>query len=299
MNSLLVSMQPDKQTQPSRTGVRGVSAFLAAMLLLVSRPALGQISEPPPPGYEGATVVEKTGAQVPLDLAFNDEEGRPVRLADYFKHDRPVLLVMAYMRCPQLCGLTLQGVLKAVKPMSLVPGKDFEIVTVDFDPREGHELAAAKKANYIKALEKPEAAAGWHFLTSSRPEAAKTLGDAIGFGFKLDPKGEQYLHQTAIYLCTADGRVSRALLGVQYDSDVVRVGLADASHGKISLGLWGVALSCGLIHFDPATGKYTWAAVALMRLTGITTVLVLATVIGTLIFRDRQRKPGPTHDVET
>ena len=253
-----------------------------------------QMTEPPPQGFEGATVVERPDAQVPLGVEFNDEEGRPVRLGDFFHSGRPVLLTMIYCKCPSLCNLTLNGVVEAIRPLSLVPGRQFEIVTVDFDPSEDAALAAAKKASYIKSLGKPEAAAGWHFLTSSRPEAARAVGDAIGFGYKLDPKGEQYLHQTAIYLCTPEGRVSRTLLGVTYDSEVLRVGLAQASEGKIGLGLLGVALSCGLVHFDAATGKYVWAAVALMRITGIATVLALGCVIGTLLYRESRKKPaGP------
>jgi protein SCO1 len=155
-------------------------------------------------------------------------------------------------------------------------------------------LAKAKKANYLKALGKPEAAAGWHFLTSSRPAAARTMCDAIGFGYKLDPKGEQYLHQAAIYVCTPAGRVARTIQGVVFDSEMLRDSLIDASEGKISSGLFGVALSCGLFHFDPATGKYTWAAMAIMRVTGILTVLILGTVIGTMIYRESHKKPTST-----
>jgi protein SCO1/2 len=246
--------------------------------------------EPPPPGFEGATVIEKPDAQVPLDLEFTDEKGQTVRLGDFFHRDRPVLLAMVYFRCPMLCNLTLNGIVEAVKPLKLTPGREFEIVTVSFDPREGPELAGSKKANYLKSLGNPVAGEGWHFLTSSNPAAAKTLGDALGFGYKLDAKGENYLHQAAIYICTPDGRVSRTMLGVKFPSDSLHVALAEASQGKISLGLFGVAISCGLIHFDMETGKYTWAAVALMRITGILTVIILGTVIGTMLYREARKK---------
>jgi protein SCO1/2 len=260
--------------------------------------ANAQTNEPAPPGFEGATVVERPNAQVPLDLEFNDENGKPVRLGDFFKPDRTVLLMLVYFECPMLCNLTLNGVVKAVRPLNLMPGRDFEIVTVSFDPREGPKLAAAKKANYLKSLGKPAAAAGWHFLTSSQPSMARTLGDAIGFGYKMDPKGVQYLHQAAIYICTPKGRVARTLQGVEFPSDVLGDSLVDASAGKISSGLFGVALSCGLVHFDPATGKYTWAAMAIMRVTGILTVLILGTVIGTMIYREGHRKPTAPIDKE-
>jgi protein SCO1 len=241
---------------------------------------------------EGATVVEKPDASVPLDVEFQDEEGRTVRLGDYFKSQRPVLLALVYYRCPMLCNLTLNGVVQAIKPINLTPGRDFEIVTVSFDPREGPELAKAKKENYIKELGNSEAAEGWHFLTSSRPAAARAVGDAIGFGYKLDPKGENYLHQAAIYVCTPEGRVSRTFLDVHFESDMLHDSLVNASAGKIGRGLFGTALSCGLMHFDPASGKYVWAAAAIMRVTGIATVLILTAGISTFIIRDTRKRRG-------
>ncbi len=261
-------------------------------IVLSTLPAAAQTNEPPPPGFEGATVVEKPNAQVPLDAAFCDEQGQPVRLGDFYGHGRPVLLSMIYLRCPMLCSLTLNGIVKAIRPLKLLPGRDFEIVTVCFDPRESPELAKAKKANYIQSLGKPGTAAGWHFLTNSDGSQARKVGDAIGFGYKLDPKGEFYLHQSAIYICTPQGRVARVIQGVEFDCDVLRDSLINASAGKISSGLLGVALSCGLVHFDPASGKYVWAAVAIMRVTGIATVALLAGVIGTLVYREtRKKKP--------
>jgi protein SCO1/2 len=271
------------------------------------RPAAGQEDEAPPPGFEGATILSKPNAQVPLELEFQDEEGRAVRLGDYFQPGRPVLLGMIYFRCPALCGLTLSGEVRALERLSLVPGRDFEIVTVSFDPREGPELAAAQKAKYLAMLPKPEAAACWHFLSSPRAATARALGEAIGFGYKLDPKGEMYLHQAGIYVCTPDGRVSRVLRGIEFDPDVLRDSLVFASEGKIRRGLFGVALSCGLLHYDAASGKYTWAAVAAMRVTGILTLLILGAIIGTLIFSrahaprgnalsGRSASPGPNPD---
>ena len=170
---------------------------------------MAQANDPAPGPTAGAKIIDKPDAQVPLDLQFTDESGQPVKLGDYFQPNRPVLLIMVYFGCPQLCSLSLNGVTKAVRKVDLQPGRQFEIVTVSFNPKEGPALAAAKKANYIKSLGNPEAAAGWHFLTSSDPAAAKTLGDAIGFGFRLNPETGQYLHQAGIYLCTPEGRVSR------------------------------------------------------------------------------------------
>jgi protein SCO1/2 len=266
------------------------AAILLGALLLAAASAQAQVDDYTPGATAGAKITNKPDAQVPLDLQLADESGQTVKLGDYFQSNRPVLLVMVYFGCPQLCSLTLNGVTDAVRQIDLQPGREFEIVTVSFDPKEGPSLAAEKKANYIKSLGNTAAAAGWHFLTSSDPAAAKTLGDAIGFGYRQDPKTGLYLHEAGIYLCTPGGRVSRVERNVTFDPIALRDSLIHASEGKISSGLFGVALACGLAHFDLQTGKYTWAALAIMRVTGITTLLLLASGIGWMVYRENRKK---------
>ncbi len=268
----------------------GAIVFLFA-LLLPAVSARAQLNDPTAPGpTAGAQIVDRPDAQVPLGLQFSDESGQVVKLGDYFHPNRPVLLIMVYFGCPQLCSLSLNGMTDALRKVNLQPGKQFDVVTVSFNPKEGPELAAAKKANYIKALGNAEAAAGWHFLTSADPAAAKTLGDAIGFGFRLNPQTGQYLHQAGIYLCTPEGRVSRVEQGVKFDAEVLHDSLIYASQGKISSGLFGVALACGFVHFDVESGKYAWAAVTLMRITGIMTFVLLASAIGWMLYRENRLK---------
>lgn len=265
---------------------RGLLA--AAFALAVTAIASAQA----PPGFEGATLVPKANAQVPLNVDFLDEDGKTVSLGKFFKEGRPVLLIPVYFRCPTICNLTLNGVVKAIQPLKLMPGRDFEIVTFSVDVREGPELAKAKKASYVELLGKPEAAAGWHFLNSSRPAAAKTVCDAIGFGYKLDPKGEQILHQAGIFICTPKGQVSRTVAGVEFDSVMLRDSLTYAAENKIAGGLFGVAIACGFAKYDAETGKYAWAAIAIMRVVGIATVVALGAVIGTLLWRERRHRRG-------
>ena len=289
---------------PTQRDVRRAFQAVCGLVLVVAFSVVSpaaQAPEPPPPGFEGATVVEKPNARVPLELEFNDEDGNPARLGDFFGQGRPVIVVMVYFECPMLCNLTLNGLVEGLRPLRLAPGKDYEIVTVSFDTREGPPLARAKKTSYLKSLDKPGAAAAWHFLTSPKEAPGRALGDALGFGYKLDAKGEQYLHQAAIYLCTADGRVSRTIQGVSFEPDLLRDALVGAAEGKRISGLLGFALSCGLMNYDAATGKYTWAAMALMRVTGILTVVVLGGVIGAMVYRDARREnaPGATTPGET
>jgi protein SCO1/2 len=237
----------------------------------------------------GTKITSKPDAQVPLDLVFTDESGKSVKLGDFFHADRPVVLSLVYFGCPKLCSLSLNGLTTSLRGIDLKPGEQFEIITVSFDPKEGSNLAAAKKENYIKSLGKPQAAADWHFLTSSDPTAARALGDAIGFGYRLMPDG-QYLHQAGIFVCTPEGRVSRVQEGVQFDRTELSDSLINASKGKISSGLFGVALECGFYSFDAATGKYVLASVWIMRVTAISTVLLLGSCIGWMIYRENQKK---------
>jgi protein SCO1 len=269
-------------------------ASLALVCALLVAPA--RAADDFTPGESaGATITNKPDAQVPLDLQFRDETGQTVKLGDYFHPDRPVVLVMVYFRCTALCGPALNGLTKALREVELQPGKQFEIVTVSFNPAEGPEMAAAKKEGFVKLLGKPEAAAGWHFLTSSDPAAAKTLGETIGFGFRKVPDKDVYLHEAGIYVCTPEGRVSRVQRGIAFDPQELQDSLIHASQGKISTGLFGVALSCGLFHFDAATGKYTMAALAIMRVVGIGTLLALAAGIGWMVYREKRKKtPDPS-----
>ena len=286
-------------------------ALLWILVATGGQAARGQDSEVPA-GWEGATVVPKPGAQVPLETAFVDETGRPVTLQQYFQPGRPVILNLVYYGCPMLCGLTLEGELAGIKPLRLVPGKEFEIVTISFDPREKPALAAAKKATYLKELGKPEAAAGWHFLTGT-DSSARAVAEAVGFGYKISPADGTYLHQSAIYICKPDGTVSRIIGGVQFDPSLLQDTLSEASGGKLpkwdgppasgaaaivfepgkSSLLLRAGLSCGLYRIDPKTGKvvanpWAWAGTAI----GLATLLGMAVFLGSM-WRSEFRRKGP------
>jgi protein SCO1 len=282
-------------------GAYGVAMLLAAILpaaALVPSSAMAQGFDPlgsAPKLAANEKIVEKPNAQVPLNLHFTDESGKDVKLGDYFHPNRPVLLTMVYFGCPRLCNLSLNDMTKALRKIDLEPGKQFEIVTVSFNPEEGPELAAAKKKNYVESLGKPEAASGWHFLTNRNPDIAHQLGDAIGFGFRLDPaQPGSYQHETGLFVCTPEGRLSRVQRGLNFESDVLRDSLINASTGKISSGLFGVALACGLLQFDMSTGKYTWHALMLMRVTAIATFILLASAIGWMLYRESRQKVSGT-----
>ncbi len=264
---------------------RGLSPFL--ILALSSGAAVAQDrTEPAPKALERVGVEEKLDAALPLAATFKDEAGRDVTLGSYFQPRRPVILTLNYYRCPMLCTLELNGLVNAMTRLRFQPGRDYEVVTVSFDPREMPALAAAKKASYIGLIGKPEAAAGWHFLTGSR-ESIEALTKAAGFSVEYDAKIDQYGHAAVVMLATPDGRIGRYLYGVEFPPDTLQLALLEAGKGKIGSTWERFILYC--YHYDAEAGRYAPAAMAIMRAGGALTVLILAVVIGGFWLRDRAR----------
>jgi len=262
----------------------------AVMMVALCAAAAAQYFTPPenktvaPPGLEGVGLDQRLNEQVPLNLTFRDEQGRAVKLGDYFHAGRPVVLNLVYFQCPMLCTEVLNGLTSALKVIRFVPGKEFEVVTVSIDPRETPQLATNKKAMYLKKLGNPEAAAGWHFLTGEQTQIT-ALASAVGFRYRYDPKLDQFVHTAGIMLLTPEGRVAQYYYGVEYSAKDMRLGIVEASHNKIGSLADQVLLYC--YHYDPSTGKYGATITNIVRLAGLITVIVLG---GALIVLFRQEK---------
>ncbi len=252
-----------------RVGMIGALALAAAGFAL---PAAAQRAEPLPKQLEGVGITEHPGARVPLDLEFVAEDGRPVKLSQYISGKKPVILTLNYFRCPMLCTLLLNGMVDGLKELSWTPGKEFEIVTVSFDPLETPKLAMLKKESYITEFGRPAAAAGWHFLTGKEANI-KALTGAVGFGYRYDEERQQYAHAAGIFLLTPDGRVARVLYGVVFESRTLKLGLTEAGEGKVGSTTDQALLFC--YHYDANAGRYVVAASNLMRLGGAATALVV------------------------
>ncbi|HEX4822986.1 MAG TPA: SCO family protein [Candidatus Polarisedimenticolaceae bacterium] len=262
-------------------------AVVLLFVLAVVPAALAQDrSDPVPKALEGVGVDEKRDAALPLQLLFKDERGRDVTLGSYFKPGRPVILTLNYYRCPMLCTLELNGLVDGMKNLAWSPGDEFDVVTVSIDPREMPPLAAAKRVEYLSALGRPSAEAGWHFLTGSS-SSIEALAQAVGFRYQYDAGTDQYGHAAAIFLLTPEGRVSRYLYGVRFDAPTLKMGLLEASRGKIGSAVDRFLLYC--YHYDVESGRYVLAAVTLMRAAGALTVLVLGSVVGSFWLRERAR----------
>jgi protein SCO1/2 len=227
---------------------------------------------------------QRLGETVPLDLAFRDEAGRTVRLGDYFDK-KPVVLSLVYYDCPMLCTLTLNGLTAALGRLPFDVGKEFQVITVSFDPRETPSLAAAKKKAYLHRYARPTAAEGWHFLTGE-PAAIDQLTKAVGFRYVWDADTRQFAHAAGILVLTPEGRIARYLYGIEYAPKDLRLALVETSAGRVGSPVDQLLLYC--YHYDPATGRYGPAVMSLLRAASGATVLVLAAAISLMWRRERK-----------
>ncbi|MGC8785367.1 MAG: SCO family protein [Armatimonadota bacterium] len=230
------------------------------------------------------SIEQKLNEQVPLDLTFRDETGKTVQLRQYFGR-KPVLLTLVYYECPSLCGLVLQGLLKSLRVLNYTPGDQFEIVTVSISPKETPALAAAKKQNFLKEYGRLEAAKGWHFLTGEEPQI-RQLADAVGFRYVYDPKSGQYAHAAGVMLLTPTGKVSRYFYGIEYSPRDLRMGIIDASQGKVGSPVEKIILFC--YQYDPTTGKYSLAIIRIVQIASVFIVLVLGGFMSVQIYREKR-----------
>jgi protein SCO1/2 len=217
-----------------------------------------------------------------------DESGRAVRLGDYFGR-RPVVLSLAYYGCPMLCTLSLNGLASALKTLSFDAGREFEVVTVSFEPKETPEQATAAKKTYLDRYGRPAAAGGWHFLTGDAAAIA-AVTRAVGFRFAWDEETRQYAHPTGIVVATPQGRIARYLYGVEYAPKDLRFALVEASSGRVGSPVDQLLLYC--YEYDPVRGRYGAAILRTVRFFGILTVLSLVTLIAVLRYRERAVPAG-------
>ena len=262
--------------------IRRMMPFLVVAFVIAMTPSLfGQAQRAP--GREGISFDQRLDEQIPLELTFNDESGKPVKLAECFR-GKPVVLVPYYARCPMLCGLILRAITKGMSDVQFNIGEDYDVLAVSFDPKESPEVAAATKSTYVAMYNRPGAAEGWHFLTGNE-ENIKKLMDTIGFRYIYDPKTDMYRHAAGIVVVTPTGKISRYLLGVDYNPRDLRLALVEASANKVGSPTDQVLLYC--FHYDPDAGKYTANVMAFIRTGGALTMLV---VVGMVWIMVRKRK---------
>ncbi len=247
-------------------------------------------------------VTQHLNGQLPMDASFVDDTGAPVTLGQYFDGKHPAIVTTVYYNCPMLCSEEMDGLTSALEMVHLVPGKDFQIVIISIDPSETPELAAKKKAFYLKRYGHPETASGWHYLTGKEP-AIDAVTKAIGFGYVRVPGPDgrltQFAHASSIEIATPQGKLAQYYLGVEYSPKDVLLGLIDASGNKIGSPVANILTYC--YHYDPQTNKHSLIVVRAVQLGGIVTVASLGGFIFLMFRRDiklahEQDTPQPDKD---
>ncbi len=232
-------------------------------------------------------VTQHLNGQLPMDAAFVDDTGAPVTLGQYFDGKHPAVVTTVYYNCPMLCSEEMDGLTSALEMVHLVPGKDFQIVIISIDPSETPQLAAQKKAFYLKRYGHPETASGWHYLTGKEP-AIDAVTRAIGFGYVRVPGPDgrltQFAHASSIEIATPQGKLAQYYLGVEYSPKDVLLGLIDASGNKIGSPVANILTYC--YHYDPQTNKHSLIVVRAVQLGGIVTVASLGGFIFLMFRRD-------------
>jgi len=279
--------------------LRWTARIAAATLLSLAAltPSLAQVSRydekqvgntnEKPNILNGVGIAQHLNQQIPLDLTFTDDTGKQVQLATYFGK-KPAILALVYYQCPMLCGEVLQGVTATAKVLKFTPGKEYQIVTVSIDPREGPDLATAKKQSTMERLRRPGAENGWHFLVGEKSQI-DTLANAIGWHYQYDEKTNQYAHAAGIVLVTPNGTIAQYYYGVEYSARDMRLGIVEASQNKVGSLADQILLYC--YHYDPRTGKYGAIVTNMVRVGGVVTVFLLGGLM-IVLYRHEPRVKG-------
>lgn len=264
---------------------RPLAALAALGLLAVAAPARAEETDQPP-ALQGVDIEERLGAQIPPGAVFLDQDGKPVRIGDLLGKGKPVVLALVYYECPMLCGLILGGMARGMKETGLSLGKDYQALSVSFDPRERPGQALVRQKFYLQALDKTDDRGAWPFLVGQEKDI-HAVTDAAGFHYKYDEATRQYAHGAALLVLTPEGKVSRYLYGVEFPGRDLRLALVEAAEGKVGTSFDRFLLTC--YRYDPVARKYVPYAMGFVRAGAI---LVLFGLAGTLIFYWRREAKG-------
>ena len=269
----------------------GASALVAASLAFTSVAEADPVQAPDrteeaPKRLKGVDLIEHLGDRVPETLSFHDQDGKAVTLADYLHRDLPVILTFNYSTCPMLCSLQLTAFVAGLKKLDFVAGKQFRIVTVLLDPKETNDTAHRFRARYLSQYNRPGTEQGWTFLTGSE-QNIRALAKAVGFSYNYNEARGEYVHPAAITLLSPEGKVARYLYGLEYPEKTLRLGLVEASEGRVGTSLDRLVLYC--FHYDSSEGRYAPIAARIMQLGGGVCLALFAGFLTILIRRDKKR----------
>jgi protein SCO1/2 len=254
---------------------RRSTIYVPLVLTLISGGLYAANGPNRPPDVNGIGIDQKLNAQIPLDTIFRDESGALVPLRSFFG-SRPVVLVPVYFRCPMLCSQILAGVVAGLRPLSLRPGRDFDVVAISFDPGDTPAEATLKRTQYSHSYSSRAGVKGWHFLVGSQASIT-TVMQSIGFHYRWDPVNKMFIHASGVMVATPEGRVARYLYGVMYEPKDLKFSLVEASHNRIGSAVDKILLLC--YHYDPKTGKYGAAILGSLKIGAVLILIILGAAL--------------------
>ena len=268
-------------------------AYVPLVLALASGGLLAASGPNLPPNLNGIGIEQRLNAQIPLDTMFRDESGASVQLRSFFG-SKPVLLLPVYYRCPMLCSQILSGVVAGLRPLSLKPGRDFDVVAISFDPADTPAEAALKRTQYSHSYSSRAGVNGWHFLVGSQAAITPVM-QAIGFHYRWDPVHKMFIHASGVMIATPEGRVARYLYGVEYEPKDLKLSLVEASHNRIGSAVDQILLFC--YHYDPKTGKYGAVVLGSLKIGAIFILIAMSVGLFFLWRRDLRKYRDVSEEV--
>ncbi|MDZ7399585.1 MAG: SCO family protein [candidate division KSB1 bacterium] len=224
-------------------------------------------------------IIEKLGQYIPKDVFFYDERGDSVALKDMI--DKPTILSFVYFRCPTICPRMLAELSVLLEKIALEPGKDFNLITISFDPTDTPASAADKKMNFMKSIQRPLPENAWRFLTGDINNIAR-ITEAVGYRFKKDR--QDFIHPSAIIALSPEGKIVRYIMGLSYLPFDVKMAVIEAAEGRVGPTINKVLLYC--FSYDPQGRTY---AMNITKITGTIILFLVAVFAIFLVAKSRTR----------
>ncbi len=225
-------------------------------------------------------IVEQLGKILPLELSFKNSNGEDVKLKDLIR--KPTVLSLVYFHCPTVCKPLLGAKVDVLDRIDLVPGKDYQVLTISFNEDETPGNAKTIKDHFLNRFKKKFPADAWHFLTGDK-ESIKKLTDSVGFYFKRD--GEDFIHATGLIMISPEGKITRYFPGLAFLPFDVKLGLIEASEGKIGPTISKILLYC--FRYDPEGKRYVFD---ILKVTATVTLFFLAIFVTWLVISTRRKR---------
>ncbi len=220
-------------------------------------------------------VVEHLNEYLPDSIALVNENGEQVWLADLI--DKPTIINFVYYRCPGICSPLMEAVAGVMDKSELVPGVDYQVLTISFDPRETIDLGIRKKVNYLNLMTNndkvEEAKIGWRFFVS---DSASIIKATNATGFKYKKTGNDFLHAASLTVISPDGKITRYLNGMYFLPFEWKMAIVEASKGQAGPTLNKVLRYC--FTYDPVGQSYV------LNITKVSGTIILFFALVLLLF---------------